>query len=126
MLKIFLVFLLSSVAYAETLDPPTFYYELSAFPATANETVSSNILSASGLHTIGLTEAPGAQADWSIDWYLDDKTTVFQSTSFTNQSSTSDVDARAQVLSNWGKIYCTPAANHTLTAVIYGSHGSER
>ena len=123
---LFLILLCFSIARAETLDPPTFYYELSSFPGTANEIIRSAILPASGLHTIGLTEAPGTRADFSLEWYLDDKTTVLQNTSFTNQSSTADVATRAQVLSNWAKVSCLPSATGTITAVVYGSHGSER
>ena len=115
-----------SLANAETLDPPTFYWELNSSPLTVNETVSSNILNASGLHSIHLTEAPGTQADWTVDWYLDDKTTVFASNSFLNQGSTADVNSRLPVLSNWARIYVYPASTRTTSAVVYGSWGSEQ
>lgn len=117
--------LIVSVLNAEILDPPTFYYELNSFPATTNELVSSNILSASGMHAMHLTEAPGVQADWQVVWYLDDKSTAFRTSDFTNQSATSDVRSSTAVLSNWARVYCNPAVTGNISAVVYGSWGSE-
>ena len=122
---VLIIALIVSSAYADEFDPPTIYWELNSSPITVNEIVSSNILLASGVHTLHLSEAPGTQADVFVDWYLDDKSTIFQSNNFLNQSSTADVNTRVPVLSNWAKIYIIPAATQTTSLVVYGSWGAE-
>lgn len=118
--------LLLSTASAESLDPPTFYYELNAQTITANDIVSSNMTSTNGLLSISLTEAPGTQCDVWLDWYLDDKTTSFQSTYFANQSATVDVNRSISVLSRWARVNVLSKATQAHTLAVYGTHGGEK